>query len=196
MKLPTWAYIIGILMMLFGGCNISKDLEYVNISKMTDMYSEVYDEIQESSTDSLNNVASDTTVIDSAKIQNIESRKKMIKTIKNMVVIDDFTKKWTKIFGYLGLLVSIIYILGGLFLMVVKKFSIKLVYFALGLSIIFSILKLVVLSSSSSFNFITFSFGFSNTFSIIIDIILLIVILVMDKEIYYLKEDYEDDVPI
>ncbi len=196
MKVPTWAYVIGILMMLFGGCNISRDLKNINISKITEKYSKVYEEIQESSTDSLNNIASDTTVIDSAEIERIKSHKKIIKTIKNMTVIDDFTKKWTKIFGYLGLMVSIIYILGGLFLMIIRKFSIKLVYFALGLSIIFSIFKLVVFSSSSSSNFITFSSGFSNSFSIIIDIILLIIILVMDKEIYYMKEDYEDDEPL
>ncbi len=87
-------------------------------------------------------------------------------------------------FGYIGIVISLLYALGGILLLTPKRFSIKVVYAALILSILFSVTQTIVLTSDSESGFIAMSKGFSQIFGIIVDIILLSVVFASDKEVY------------
>jgi hypothetical protein len=77
-----------------------------------------------------------------------------------------------------------LYILGGVFLLVRRNFSIKLAYAVLGISILCSGAQAAVLTSSSSSGIIALSTGLGQVLGIIVDIILLAIIFTQDKEAY------------
>ncbi len=144
----------------------------------------------------------DTLVVDSTIIDSIEidemSQDSLDKNYKSQDDIEDFMTgmldvperviKWLEIFGYIGLLFSGLYILGGLFLIIIKKFSIKLAYVVLGGNILFSLLKWIVLSGDDVKGFVAFSTGISQAIGMFFGIILLVVIVSCDQS------EYEDDV--
>lgn len=184
MKTPTWSYVVGIIMMLFGGCDTLTSLTTVN-ADMEVNYNEQFAEgfekgYQYREEDSL---ASDTTVraFDKQREESIENVKKIT---KDMFVVTDYTTSWIKRFGYIGIFVAVLYLLGGLFLMIPRKFSIPLVYLGLIVSIAYSIIKPIIFASEASLGIFTILSGFSGIFSVIIDAILLIVVLVSNKEVY------------
>lgn len=77
-----------------------------------------------------------------------------------------------------------LYILSGVFLLLKGSFSIQLVYVALATSIVFSGIQTLVLASDPPGGLISKSAGFSNIFGIIVDIILVVVIIAIDKTTY------------
>ncbi len=187
MKTPTWALVVGIMMLLFGSCSLNGDLQSIYSPKMF----EIQEKILDGMSDGMKDAQSDSTKTNkedaTETTSNLDDKimfEKMSENMKDMFHVSDFTKTWMVRFGYIGIIVSIIYILGGLFLLIKKPFSIKLVYVALGLSIIFSIVKVIVLSADSSDSFITMTAGFSEMFGVVFDIILLIVILTSNREVY------------
>ncbi len=188
MKTPTWAYVIGIMMMLFGGCSITGDLQSINSPNMLEMQHKMMAGMTgETDTIEMDSIGLDiNNTIGNSNSGSSEQQafKNMAKTMKEMFYVSEFTKKWMVRFGYIGLFFSILYVFAGIFLLVKKTFSIKLAYLALALSILFSVIQAIVLSSDSSGGYISLTSGFSQIFGIIIDIILLVVILVSDKTAY------------
>lgn len=181
MKTPTWAIVIGICIILFGGCSVTKNIQSINLPDMLEMQKKIMDKMAESSktnsTDSLSTISN----VDSTTAQNIKLMKNMAEGMQEMLSISEFTITWTVRFGYMGLFVSFMYILSGVFLLVKRNFSIKLAYTALVTSILFSGIKTLVLASDSSGGILAKTAGIGNLFGIIIDIILIIVIVSMDK---------------
>lgn len=184
MKTPTWAIIVGICLMLFGGCSVTKSIQSINMPDMLDMQKNMMKKMTGSTKPgSLDSLLS-TSESDTTNFRNAEVFKNMTEGMQEIFTMSDFTRTWTVRFGYIGLLVSIIYILSGVFLLIKKEFSIRLVYIALIMSIVFSAVQSLVLASDSTGGFIAKYAGFGNTFGIIIDIILIIVVLSMDKSAY------------
>lgn len=188
MKTPTWAYVIGIMMMLFGGCSITGDLQSINSPNMLEMQHKMMEgmtgEADTIEMDSIGLNINNTIGNSNSGSSEQQVFKNMAKTMKEMFYVSEFTKKWMVRFGYIGLFFSILYVFAGIFLLVKKTFSIELAYLALALSILFSVIQSIVLSSDSSGGYISLTSGFSQIFGIIIDIILLVVILVSDKTAY------------
>ncbi|MFD2892771.1 hypothetical protein ACFS5J_12185 [Flavobacterium chuncheonense] len=171
-------------MMIFFGCiSLALDFRSIYTPAMFEMHENLRgvmtQEINEFESDSINNIIEDTDEL---------SQKDMMKQLNNkmddLFYISDFTKTWLVRFGFSGLFVSIIYILGGVFLLIVKSFSIKLVYTSIGLSILFNFIEAIVLSLDSKGSFVLIWNGISQAFGILIDVILLIVILISSKEAY------------
>lgn len=189
MKTPNWGLVIGILMILFGGCSVSGDLQSINSPNIFDMQQDML----KGMSDGFNTTVSDSLIstdLDSTQTKRIKSDPgKMVEAMSNtmntMFYMSDFTKTWIVRFGYIGVIVSFIYILGGVFLLVRKPFSLKLAYGALGLSILFSIIQSIVLSLDSSSSLLAMTAGYSQMFGVIIDIILIIVIVSSDKTAYH-----------
>src|SRR6056297_3055003 len=154
MKTPTWAIVIGICLMLFGGCSVTKNIQSIIMPDMLEMQKNMMKKMAGSSTTNSSDSLSASTRVDTADIKGAEMFKNMAEGMQEMFGMSDFTKTWTVRFGYIGLLVSIIYILSGVFLLIKKKFSIKLVYTALILSIVFSGIQSLVLASDSTGGFI------------------------------------------
>lgn len=183
METPVWAYVIGIMMILFGGCSITGDLQSINYPNILDRQQEILEGFSaKNETPQIDSLESDINKIAGLGEQQILNN--MAKSMKEMFSVSEFTKKWMVRFGYIGLIFSILYVFAGIFLLIKKNFSINLAYSALALSIILSIVKSIVLSSDSSGGSILMISGFSQIFEIIIDIILLTVIVASDKTAY------------
>ena len=180
MKTPTWATAVAILMILFGGCSIMNDFQAINLPaaiekgklEMGKKMKEKREEAQDTTT-----TASDSTAVD----QKFDEGRKKAEEILN---IPEFSKTWIVRFGYVGLASTGIYLLGGIFLLIKRSFSIKLAYAALAISILTSGAQLAVLTSSSSSGMIALWTGLGQLLGIIIDVILLAVIFASDKDAY------------
>jgi hypothetical protein len=200
---PTWAIVCAILMMLAGGCGIKNDIQYINIKEMMSMKDKFQDAIQQS----IEKDESDTTALqtqDEASSEYPETSDSLIgdtpsvglDTVEASDEVDDFTQKMESMLdisddtiqkiiyiGYAGLLFSLLYFMGGLFLLIKKSFSIQLAFVGLGLNIIFAITKWVILSGNGNF-LVSVSNSMSSVFSIVFSLIMMIVIYASDKTHY------------
>jgi hypothetical protein len=211
---PTWAIIIAILMMLIGGCGIKNDIQYINIRSMLamkDKFISKIDEKVDKSEDTTANTSNDTLTAEtmdadtvSADVDEellttdtsgleINGEKKDINEVKDMLGgfldIPEETIQWMIRLGYIGLVFSFLFIIGGLFLLIKKDFSIKLAYFVLGANIAFSIFKWIMLSGKGG-SMLAISNSVGAAFSIFISIIVGVVIVSCDKSHY--EEVYTD----
>lgn len=115
--------------------------------------------------------------------------KEMIQNMEKMFYMSDFQKTWIVRLGYIGFIPSLIYIVGGLFLLIKRRFSIKLACSALILSALFSVIRTVVLLKDASIGFIAMSSSFGMIFGVIMDVILLIIILASDRSYYLPRQE-------
>ena len=219
MKPPKWAYIIGILMLLFGGCGIIQDYQNIQAPKYLEMGEGIFDEIEKELEEELEeerqereeraaeesveaeeigeseDKGRDSTSIssesDSEKevIVKRDGDREDLEMVKGILKVSDYYKKWIVRFGYIGIFISVLYILAGLFLMIPKNFSIPMAYGVLGLSILVGIVQYIIFSRDESSGMVTMFSGLGVIFSIIIDFILLAVIFVSDKDVYLLPEE-------
>ncbi len=185
MKTPTWGSVIGILMIVFGGCSALNDVKAISMPEELAKQKEIIRKT----------VAEENSKEDSVRLEDIDSLatsktsedeipffgKQSVEEILNL---SEFTKTWIVRFGYIGAFASLLYMLGGVFLLVPKSFSIKLVYAALVVSILCGGAQAAVLTSSSSSGIIAITTGLSQIFGILVDIILLAVIFSSGKEAY------------
>lgn len=191
MKTPTWAYIIGILMLLIGGCGAVKDMQSINTQTILDMQKTMLEDmsgnIKSINKDSVANNTNDTITSTKSNTEQVEIINNMSKTMEKMLYMSDYTKKWRVRFGYVGLVLSVIYILAGIFLIIRKSFSMKLTYTALGLYILFGIIQILVFSRDETKGFMAMTSLYSYMFSIIFDVVILIAILGADKTAYKIE---------
>ena len=211
---PTWAIIVAILMMLIGGCGIKNDIQYINIRSMLAMKDKFMNKIDasiEKEEDSLAAVSPDVVAVDtltrdtiSEEVEedvvntdtsaiDINGEKKDINEVKDMIEgfldVPEETIQWMIRLGYIGLFFSVLFLVGGLFLLIKKDFSIQLAYTVLGANIAFSIFKWIMLSGKGG-SMLAISNSIGAAFSIIISIIVGIIIVSCDKSHY--EESYTD----
>ncbi len=165
MKTPTWAIIIGSIMLLFGGCSALNYMSTVFTPMVFDMQEDVFDEIERE--------------IETSEEEIDEFPLNMM---RNMFDVSDYTMKWIVRFGYIGVFISLFYMMGGAFLLIRRRISIRLAYAALILSMVFSIVKAVVLSQEG--NLFSLSAGVAAIGGIVVNIILLAIIIASEKEAY------------
>lgn len=193
MKTPTWATVTGILMIVFGGCSIVNDIKSITLPGMLEkqkgLVKEKMAEAREhAKEDSINNaMAADSLGVsedndDDDEVE--ESFEEKEKKVEEAMKLPEFSKTWIVRFGYVGVFSAVLYIVGGIFLLVKRSFSIKLAYAVLIVSIVTSGAQLAVLTSSSSSGIIALTTGLGQIVGIIIDIILMSVIFASDKEAY------------
>jgi hypothetical protein len=207
MKTPTWAIVVGICLILFGGCSVTKSIQATKVPDILAMQQKMMEKMSTdtSTSDSLSNLLDslgnslDSLSNSSGRISNSldslssstfkdapnpEMFENLAEGMKEMFAMSEFAKTWTVRFGYIGIFVAFLYILSGVFLLLKKEFSIKLVYVALATSIAFGIIESAVLASDTGSGLISKTMGVGNIFGIIIDIILLIVVATADKTAY------------
>lgn len=109
-------------------------------------------------------------------IENISST-----NIMREFVLSDFERTWNIRFVYIGLLVWFIFIVGGIFLLIKKSYSVKFAYVAITLSILFFIIQCIVFVPNSAV-----------LFGLLVGFVLLIVLSVSDKTAFDLKEGFEE----
>jgi hypothetical protein len=186
-KIPTWAYVIGVLMMLFGVGSLKNDILLISSSDIAGMKNDFTESVHQGF-ESLGKDSSYTKNQDStqraAMTQNLIVFDKLAKVVDDVTYMSPFTKTWTVRFGYMGLPITFLYILGGLFLMIKKNFSIKLALGILSLNMLFAFVRLLVLTNDTSGGLIEIMAKFSTITGIILDAIFLVVILASDRSVY------------
>lgn len=179
MKIPTWAIVIGICLMLFGGCSVSKNIQAINMPSLLEMQQNMITKMH-----GMDTVTSQDTLATAPGVGDAEAFKNIAEGMTEIFKVSEFAKTWTVRFGYIGLFVATLYILSGVFLLLKRSFSIQLVYIALVTSIVFSGIQSLVLASDPSGGLISKTAGFGNIFGIIVDIVLVVVIVAIDKTTY------------
>lgn len=205
---PTWAIIVAILMMLVGGCGIKNDVQSINIRSFLAMKDKIIDKIEtkknniaERSSDTINadidkKEGTDLDSVDIDDSQNVETsdtlksdssetnEKINVKEMfNNMLDLPEESIVSIIRFGYIGLIFSFLFIIGGLFLLIKKKFSINLAYGVIAANIVFSIVKWTMLSGKGG-TLLSIGNSVGAAFTIFIALILFIVIISCDKSHY------------
>lgn len=201
MKRPGWGTTIGILMIIFAGCTAKDSLQSISMPAVLESSPEIIEEAFRQEGVSQDSIDALLQRIDSLKTSasNIDSlyseedvegmssnnsiEKFVLRNLGDVFNMSEYTKTWMIRFGYIGLFVALIYLLGGVFLLVVKPFSIKFAYAALGVSIVYMIAQIAVIAPSAG-DLISFGMYAEGGVSILIDIILILVIFSSDKYVY------------
>ncbi|NEQ49136.1 MAG: hypothetical protein F6K11_03250 [Leptolyngbya sp. SIO3F4] len=198
MKVPSWAIVIGVFMMLVGGCNLTNHLQSVRLPQTLEKQQEMMDKFQEISREAAEShsafadstgtdtAAVDTTAADTlaAPITTPELFENLSETVQEVFTMSEFSITWMVRFGYIGLFVCVLYILAGAFLLIGRAFSIRLVFAALLVSMTFRIVKYLVLASDADGGFFSMMAGSWGLVGVIIDLIFLIILLATDKSDY------------
>ena len=187
MKTPTWGVVIGVLMIVFGGCSVMGDFQAIYLpEKFEEEMAKAKIKMEEEKEEAIDSVALESadSITRAEAIEDAERFEEKRKDFEEVTNISEFTKTWIIRFGYIGIFVSLLYIAGGVFLLVKQNFSIKLAYAALVVSILCSGMQAAILTSGESSGPIGLFAGVSQIIGIIIDVILLAVIFASDKEAY------------
>jgi len=208
MKVPTWVKVVGILMILKGGCGVFQNVQNINSPKILDMQEEIMsgvveemeEKIEEQKNEDQEEQAGEAALdeendsgessTESEEKDDTENVEKGVEMIKSMLNVSDYYKKWIVIFGYVGIVVSLLSLVAGIFFMTPKRFSLPLAYASLVVSLIAAIAQYVVLSKDDSSGMITMFSGLGMIMVALVNIVLLVVIFANDKSIFYPEEEY------
>lgn len=182
-KVPVWGYVIGIIMIFFGGCSTIQNTQKVFTPKILEMQENMMNNVHAE----FETAKMDSTIIsskDSLAIKKLNKFNTIKNSLHDMVGFTDHYKRWIVIFGYIGIVLSLLYIVGGIFLMVIRRFSLKITYSVLIAYIIFDIVQMIVLSLETKSGLAVASIVSNNLFGTCLDIGLLVIILVCDKTVY------------
>jgi hypothetical protein len=186
MKAPTWGTAIGVIMIIFGGCSVMNDLQSINLPGVLEKQKVIINDTLEENAEEDSLVSEQIDSLGTPEKDGVDAFQDPKKIAEEVLTLSEFTKTWIVRFGYIGVGVSLLYILGGIFLLTPRKLSIPIAYAALIVSIAFSGIQAVVLTSSGSASgLIALTSGFSQIFGIIIDIILLSIVFASDKDAYH-----------
>jgi hypothetical protein len=188
---PTWAYIVGILMMLFGGCDGIQSVQQTKTRNLLHLQQNVINNF--ASPDSgfssvIQSFIPDSLRSDSAAVDQLTSIQKMSKKMGDMFQMSEYSIKWTERFGYIGLVIAFFYMIGGVFLMVKRPFSIKLAATVLIVNALFVITQRVVLGMDSASASAVQEVTSVSLFGIVIDLVLLVFVLTADNTVYLKNE--------
>ncbi len=207
MKRPGWAVVIGIFMILIGGCGALNNFQDMNAEKILEQQKEQIAELEFSHESSTSDKTEQKEVKDSTDekfigffgdsiVKDSNNNVDVKETIGKIVLISPYRIKWMKNFAYIGVIISILFIVSGVFFLVKKEYTIKLSISVLAISLVLGILQFIVFSADTdSGKAISFFSNIGIYFGIFVDVLLLICIMVLDKSYYNqtpVAEDYYD----
>jgi len=213
MSKPGWTTIVGILMLLIGGCGAFDKIGEINSDKFVNVLDNAMENSMEENkkrradnSDSIKqikyeemdsadrkglSILTDSIVVDSLNNVDMEA------TFKSALNVSDYRKKWMVRFGWAGLIVALLFILGGVLLLASKKYTIQVVLGTLALSLFLAAFQVFIYSSDdSSGKWIGVGANIGIAISAFVDMILLIIVGVSDKSYFkpmQITEDYYDD---
>lgn len=183
MKKPRWAKIVGILGIIFGCLGILSGGQEIFMSQMMKIQKEMFTEMHKRSTEKQVNTSPE------ASEPSQEQKKappdfspEVFKSMEKMWEVPDWFDPFSIFAGIAKALISALYLLASIWLLQIKPISIRLFYWAAGLSIGLSVLKGAVMLSALSFMGMAIMFG--SVFGALIDIILIIVVATGNKEAF------------
>lgn len=179
MKRPTWATVIGILMIIFGVFGVLHGAQEMVMPSVMDMQKKIMTTIDESKVHDEDGSKASTDAQE-ADAQLQMNMMKLFSEVQEEFKYPEWFKSWSLVFGLISMVVGALYILSGTFLLMMKPFAIKLFYTTIGISVIWSVIQIVVYSVSTSSILLVQIPGAVG--SIVIDIVLLVVVIVGNKE--------------
>ena len=200
MERPGWATFIGIFMLFVAGGGALDNFSDLNADQILQVQSEVLDEMEnefegqdadtiriDSATQKRLTVFGDSILKDSAN--NVDVKE----TFKNMIKISDYRIKWIKNFAYIGFVICILFAISGIFFLSQRRYTIQLALSVLASSLVVGVFQFIVFrADTGSSKMISNLANFKVYWSIFLDIILLITLMVLDKSYYYGSESVED----
>ena len=166
MNRPTWVMVIGILMIIFGVFGIFGSGQLMFMPKFMEFQKNLI-----------------APALEEAKHKDPQAEK-ILEEFEKIMNMSDSTKQTIVIMGIFSLFITGFYLLAGIFMLQMKKNFVKIAYWAIGLSMTFTLFQTFLAMSSDSVFFMFMMIG--GIFSITIDVVLLIVIILNDKpEIEY-----------
>lgn len=175
MKRPTWATVVSILGIIFSLFGILGAGQHIMMPKMMEFQKQIFTQMGEMQKQQARREGSE-------KVPD-EEFSRMVQAMEKMWETPEHFASWSVGMGILQLLVSGFGLFAYICLLQVKRYSVKLVYWALGLGIAVAALKGAVLLSSMSLMAVAMMFG--SLFGVVIHLVLLIVVLLGDKSAYY-----------
>jgi hypothetical protein len=161
---PTWITVVGVLAIILSCFGILGGGQLMMMSKIRAFQQEMLVGMQED-------------------FQKQDMRAaRMFKTMEKMWDAPDWYDTWNLIVGMITLVVSGFYLFAAICFLQLKKYAIKLFYFALAISIVLTLLKIVV-SMVAMPSLLLFIF-FGGSFGLIVNIVLLIVVATNNKEAF------------
>lgn len=191
MEMPTWAKIIGVMMIIFGGCGVAGNLstalnpDYLNKmdDMMTEAKSEILKEVKEN--DQTDSLQVDTMAVQAdIEVDSLDKGKEFVLDFMDKMNMSDYLKKWLYIFSIMGVIMGLLFLLGGLFLFIKKTFSIKLALGVIAMSLCYDLFRIIIMNMDEGAGFISGFSNLGNYLSLVIDIFLLIIIAIGDKTFY------------
>ena len=200
MQRPTWVTVVGILMILVAGCGgVSSDLKQIKTSALLEFQEDLVDELQaefgeEYIDSSERKILIEMGDVDSTILKSDTlSSENLAKTIKDMTEMSPEAIATVTKHGYIGIIISILYVLTGFLLLFLrKKYVIKLVIGMLLISLAFVIYQALEIKALDISKLISFGLQTNIYFGAIIDVILLILLLTLDKSYFYEKDELGD----
>lgn len=209
MSLPTWATVVGVIMLLFGGCGVYQNVQKINTPAALDEMSGQFEDIEYEINKELGRVR-DTIASATAQVDSLEGEQSadqsssftpedsaglamfenIFGSVSNMLTFSDYYKKWIVRLGIIGMIASMLYAVAGLLLIMGKKYGVKLSLGAVLISTLSVIFQIVIISSDKESGFAAKASNFTNYFVIFVNIILFIIIMASDKS--YFNEVEED----
>ena len=193
---PTWATTVAIFMLLFGGCGAINNIKMVKTEEMLemsnailgDMELEIENEALDSTDVKVLEMLSDS-IAKNGETQEID----LMKTIKDMMYMTDYFKKWSVTLGWWGIGVALLFFISGILFFFKSKITIPFAIGTLVVSLMFAAIKVYIFSKDSSSSYILHGISFSSYFSMFLDFLILITIFVCDKSFYSGSEETYSD---
>ena len=218
MKTPTWATVIGIIMILFGGCgalsNVQKIQSPSTLDEMSGTFEEISSEINKEVKKEMSQEVSDSTKSDeedffedesdqdSSTVRGFGMSKQdsagmaafegVFGKLDNMLVFSDYYKTWIVRLGILGLIASVIYLVSGLLLIMGKPVALNVTYGAIAFSLFSVIFQIVIMALDKESGFMAKTGNFANYFMVLVNVILIVIVLASDKSYFYEKDIIEE----
>ena len=162
MEKPTWVKVVGILGIIFGVTGLFGGMQTTMMPTVMDFQQRMLESIQDQA-------GSD------------RPPPEFFEIFKEFWDMPDWFRTWLVIYGIVGLLVGGYYLLAAIFFISVKRNCLKMMYWALALSMGITVIGIVVgLFAGTIMAFM----AFARIWSLVIDVVLLIVIVVNDKTIF------------
>ncbi len=208
MDKPTWATVVGIMMILIGGCGTINNVKKINAPKAIDMASEIMNNVPPENTPDKNQDISenqDSTYQSTGREQDsvLQNRmeqdsmvtamfEKYFGSMEKMMVFTDYYKKWIVRLGIIGTLIALLYFLAGILLTLGKPIALKLTYIALLTNLAFMIFQIIIMSMDKEGGMLSkMSVNLGSYFTIFLDLVLLVIVFAVDKSFFYRSKEIQ-----
>ena len=202
MQKPGWATVIGVIMLLIGGCGGLDNFGDTKAEEMMQKQEAILDELEadisvekdsleqaevlDSNDQKIIKILGDTIVKDSNDNVSVKE------TIRNITRMSDYRLEWIKKFGYIGLFISLLFIVAGIMFLTQRKYTIQVAILVLAISLVVGIFQFIIYRSDTGTSEMMSKVANVEIYvSIFIDIVLLITIMVLDKS-YYNEAHFEN----